>query len=92
MPAKKKYAIIKAKYSSKTLTGNYCRPGEIVIMFPRCNFESVGANGKKSFSNSYVRLNDLQFFPEFADIRQEISDKYHIDPDTYGKMTTTWRH
>ena len=87
-----KFAVIKAKYSSPLYGGGRCKPGEIIVMFPRNTFDSVGANGKKAFSNTYGRLNDLQHYPEFAEVRQKIIDKHHIDPDTYGKMTVTWRH
>ena len=86
-----KFAVIKAKFKSPMDGGGYCKPGEWIVMFPRNQFVSKDASGTKKFQNTYVKLNDLHEFPEFADVRQAIIDKYHIDPDTYGQLRTTWR-
>jgi len=86
-----KFAVIKAKFSSSLYGGGYCKKGEWIVMFPRNIFIAKDENGNKTFQNSYVRLNDLHKFPEFAEVRSAITKKYKINPDTYGQLKTTYR-
>lgn len=81
-----KFSIIQAKYSGRLYHGGYFSKGDIVVMFPRSQFVSEDESGKKTFCNTFMRLTDLQNYPEYNALRQEIREQYGIEPDTFGKM------
>lgn len=88
----KKFSVIKAKFGGRLFDGGRFQAGDVVVMFPRSFFISEDDNGHKKFMNTYMKLNDLQKYPQYDGLRQEIRDQYGIEPDTFGMRKTIWRH
>lgn len=88
----KKFSVIKAQFGGRLLHGGRFQAGDVVVMFPRSMFISKDEDGSKKFMNTYMKLNELQNYPQYDGLRQEIRDQYGIEPDTFGMRKTIWRH
>ena len=88
----KKFSVIKAQFGGRLFDGGRFQAGDVVVMFPRSFFISEDDDGHKKFMNTYMKLNDLQKYPQYDGLRQEIRDQYGIEPDTFGMRKTIWRH
>ena len=86
-----RFSLITVKYSSVLIGGGRCKPGELVVMFPRNIFIGEDETGSKKFMNSYVRLNDLHKFPQLKELREAVAKRYGINPDTYTNRRSCLR-
>lgn len=86
-----KFAVIKTQYGGTYADGKHFSAGTVVVMLPRAEYVSTTSAGKKSFKNIYLRLTDLQNYPEYADVRQAIRERYNVDPDTWTGIKKTMR-